>query len=262
MINLIVLVILAILPTIIIATYVFKLDKHKEPTSILITLFSLGIISALGVIALSCGLEGLFPFFTKDMSNMNIIELILKTFIEVALIEELCKWFVVYFVGYNNKQFDETYDVLIYSIFVALGFATFENLFYVLENNTIQVAIQRAILSIPGHTSYAIFMSYYLCIAKINRLKNNKRKEKINIIKSIVVPTLFHGIFDFCLFTEKQIFIIVFYLFVIILFIMAFQKLKDLYKTNASLLNIKRVCSKCNTTFYGNICPNCNTRQD
>ena len=44
-----------------------------------------------------------------------------------------------------------------------------------------------------------IFMGYYLTIAKQAHLDGNKEQEKLNKIKSILVPTLLHGIYDFCL---------------------------------------------------------------
>ncbi len=256
----ILLIILAILPTILISLYVYKKDKHKESLGILITLFCLGIFSAVAVIIISIITSQFIPIFNKETYQMNTIELLLSTFISVALTEELCKWIVVYFLGYRNKEFDETYDIIIYAIFTTLGFATFENILYVLDTNTIQIAVQRALFSIPAHTSYAIFMSYYLCLAKINRIKNDKAKEMDNLIKSIVFPTIIHGIFDFCLFADKAIYLTLFYFFTGVLFILAFQKLKESYKINASLKDIKRVCDKCGSVFYGDICQECHTK--
>lgn len=261
MANSILLVILAVLPTFIIGYYVYKNDKHKEPFRILVSLFLFGIVSAIGVLGLSAILESLIPVLTKNISLMNVEELLIKVFIEIAFIEEICKWFVVYFLGYKNMEFDETYDIIIYSIFVALGFATIENIIYILRENTIQIAVQRAIFSVPAHTSYAIFMSYYLCKAKINRLKGNN-KEKKNITLSIIIPTIAHGIFDFCLFANNELYLIIFFSFTIVLFIMAFQRLRELYRNNASLFSIKRSCKHCGYIFYGMKCPNCNTRQD
>lgn len=261
MVKSIILVILAVLPTFIIGYYVYKNDKHKEPFRILISLFLFGIVSAIGVIGLSAVLEKLIPILAKDTSIMNIPELFIKVFIEIAFIEELCKWFIVYFLGYKNLEFDETYDIIIYSIFVALGFATIENIIYILREHTIQIAVERAIFSVPAHTAYAIFMSYYLCKAKINRLKGNN-KEKVDIAFSIIVPTIAHGIFDFCLFANNEFYLIMFFSFTIVLFIMAFQRLRALYKNNASLFSIKRSCKNCGYIFYGLKCPNCNTRQD
>lgn len=239
MIKSIFLILLAILPTILILTYIYNKDKHKESKSILLKLFCLGILSSTVVILLSQILNRIFPFMSKEYYQMTYLELFFSVFIGIAFIEELCKWFVTYITGYRNREFDETYDIIIYAIFASLGFATFENILYVLENNTILLAVQRAIFSIPAHTSYAIFMSYYLCLAKVNEIKKEKTKFATNIIKSIIIPTIFHGIFDFCLYADKYLYLVIFYAFSIILFLIAFQRLKIIYKANASLFDIK-----------------------
>ena len=31
-----------------------------------------------------------------------------------------------YYIGYKSKEFDEFYDIVVYAVFVALGFAAFE----------------------------------------------------------------------------------------------------------------------------------------
>ena len=240
MLKSILLILLSILPTLLIGYFVNKKDNNKEPLTALITFFSMGIISALLVITVSYFLEKLIPFLGKSTYYMSTIEFIIEVLFEVALIEELSKWLVVYFIGYKNKEFDETYDIIVYSIFTALGFATFENIQFVMEQSSLLLAVQRAIFSVPGHVAFAIFMSYYLCKAKISKLQGNKKEERNNIIKSIVIPTLAHAIFDFCLFADKDIYLIIFYSFSIVLFLLAFEKLKILYKNNASLITIKR----------------------
>lgn len=240
MIKSLLLIILSILPTLLIGYFVYKKDRNKEPLTALITFFSLGIISALFVISISYFLEKIIPFLGKSTYYMSTIEFIIEVLFEVALIEELSKWLVIYFVGYKNKEFDETYDIIVYAIFTALGFATFENIQFVMEQSSLLLAVQRAIFSVPGHVAFAIFMSYYLCRAKISKLQGNIKEERTNIIKSIAVPTVAHAIFDFCLFADKDIYLIIFYTFSIVLFLLAFEKLKILYKNNASLITIKR----------------------
>lgn len=240
MIKSFLLIILSVLPTLLIGYFVYKKDKNKEPLEALITFFSLGIVSALFVISISFFLEKLIPFLGKSTYYMSTIEFIIEVFFEVALIEEISKWLVVYFVGYKNKEFDETYDIIVYAIFTALGFATFENIQFVMEQSSLLLAVQRAIFSVPGHVAFAIFMSYYLCRAKISKLQKNVKEERKNIIKSIAVPTVAHAIFDFCLFADKNIYLMIFYTFSIVLFLLAFERLKVLYKNNTSLLTIKK----------------------
>ena len=92
---------LAALPVIIILMIVYRKDRKKEPFTLLIQFFFLGIVSCFLVIGVSDILEVFFPFmeFTKDSSFLDIL---LYSFIGVALVEELCKWVMVYFKGYNK----------------------------------------------------------------------------------------------------------------------------------------------------------------
>ena len=50
--------------------------------------------------------------------------------------------------------------------------------------------------------------------------------EKKNIILSVLVPTILHGIYDFCLFSSIDILLIVFLLFVIAVYIFSIKKIK------------------------------------
>ncbi|MBQ8131719.1 MAG: PrsW family intramembrane metalloprotease [Bacilli bacterium] len=236
----IILILVSVLPAIIIGFYSYKIDKRKEPIPLLALLFCMGVSSALLVLGVSYVIEIPLTFLAKSTETMNFLELFLKVFVEIAFIEEICKWLIIYFVGYKNKEFDESYDIILYSVFVALGFATFENLIYVIDANSVNLAFQRGLLAIPGHVSYAIFMSYYLSVAKIHRLKRDNL-EFMSLVKSILIPVVFHGIYDFCVFTNNILFTILFYIFVIILFVLAFLKLRELSKNNADMKQIKRV---------------------
>lgn len=238
--------IIAALPVILICLYVYQKDRNKEPIKLLLKLFSLGITTCFIVVYSSEIISDFIPFFHKKIDNMNLFELVIYSFIGVAFIEEFCKWIMTYLVGYNNKEFDEVYDIIIYSVFVSLGLAFFENLLYVLGEGSIKLGISRALLAVPGHACDAIFMGYYLSIAKLYSLKNNKKSEKLNLIKSIVIPTLLHGIYDFCIFSSYLIFLYLFFVFIIILYIKAIKKLKEVSNIKMKLpSNI--TCSCCDS---------------
>ena len=71
------LLIVAILPVIVLGVYIYKRDKHKEPTNLLARLFLSGIISCFLVLAISLLLSQIFPFLHKGYNTMNFIEFIL-----------------------------------------------------------------------------------------------------------------------------------------------------------------------------------------
>ena len=174
----IILLIISILPVYLIGLYTYKNDREKEPKKLLTKLFIFGIVSCFPAVIL----ELLLGSFFADPKNMDLITLFIYVLISIALVEEICKWFMTYSISYNHEAFDHIYDAIVYCVFVALGFALFENILYVLEGG-ITTGILRAFLSIPGHVCDGIIMGNYLGLAKISSINNNKQLEKKNLIK-------------------------------------------------------------------------------
>ncbi len=235
-INIISLIGVAVIPVAIILMYVYNKDKNKEPANLLVLLFLGGVFSCFLVLSLSNLLAQVFPFMTQ---TNTFLDLFLYAFVGVALIEEVCKFLMVYAFGYRHKAFDEIYDMLAYSIFVALGFACFENILYVISSEAVSIGIstglKRAITAIPGHACDGLFMGYYLSLAKVSAKRKNKIAERNNILKSIFIPTVVHGIYDFCCFAGTDLFFLVFIIFIIATDIIALKKLNYVARINRSI---------------------------
>ncbi len=260
--NLSLLVIIAVLPIIFICLYIYNKDKEKEPLKFLIKLFLLGILSCFLVMLISWKIQTVFPIFAKEVDEMSFFEVFLYSFVGVALIEEICKWIMVYFGGYKSKYFDQVYDSVVYAVFVSLGFAFFENLLYVIPKGSFQIGLFRGLLAIPGHACDAIFMGYYLSLAKIAGSKGQKKLELKYQCLSILMPTILHGFYDFCLFANFSILIFIFFIFIICLYKVSFSKLKELSVNNVAVKDIKKECDNCHIYFEGSYCPKCGKRID
>lgn len=231
------LLIVAILPIVLLGKYIYSKDKNKEPNSLLIKLFISGIFSCLLTLIVTTIFSILFPFINKDPTTMNFIEFSLYVFIFIALIEEFLKWFTTYLIGYKSKEFDEVYDIIVYATFTALGFATFENLLYVFGTGSLGVGIFRGILAIPGHVCDGIAMGYYLSFARYYELAGNKKEARKNKIKSILIPTILHGIYDYCCLTGTTLIMICFLVFIIFLYITSIKKVKILAEETTKMRN-------------------------
>ena len=214
-----ILMFLALLPVIIICLYIYSKDKNKEPVKLLIKLFLLGVCSCFVSLALTYSIESVIPGAKIATTDMEFFEVLAYAFLVVALVEEISKWIMVYFVGYKNKEFNELYDIIVYSVFVSLGFACFENILYVVPSGNLLTGILRALVSVPGHACDAIAMGYFLSIAKIYKARGREELDKKNIIYSILIPTIVNGIYDFCLMSGIDILLIVFIVFIIFLYI-------------------------------------------
>lgn len=225
-----ILLFISIIPVVLLGIYIYKKDSVKEPKSLLLGLFSSGFLASLLVIIINVLMLLLMPdFYLSDNYNkFNFLELFFLIFIEIALVEEFAKWLMIRFIGYNHKDFDQLYDIIVYSTFVALGFAAIENIFYVIQGG-VTLGIYRAIFSVPGHVAFGVFMGYYLGLAKIWENKD-KTKHNIFMILSMFVPTLLHTIYNFCLMLETFWFLVIFIGFIIILYVNAAKEIEKVSK--------------------------------
>lgn len=214
-------ILIAVLPTVILSYFVYKKDIiEKEPIDLLIKLFVIGVLSTIPAAFLEGLLLKILPTSSNTMLNAFII-----SFICISLVEEGYKGLFAYAVAFKNKNFNHIYDGIVYTVFISLGFATLENILYVVEYGT-STAILRALTSVPAHAFFGVSMGYYMGIAKYNDKIGNKKKSKKNKVISILLPILFHGLFDFLLLTENEFMLIVFFLFVIILYALAYIQIK------------------------------------
>lgn len=247
------LLIIAIIPIYLIGLYIYKKDNDKESKKLLAKLFMSGIISCFLVILPTPIINLIFP----SIENLNLIGLFFYVFIGIALIEELCKWIMVYKITYNHSEFNHIYDAIVYSCFVSLGFAGFENILYVAEYG-LYTGLIRAISAIPGHVCNGVIMGNYLGKAKQEQIKNSNKTEKKYLILSILIPTITHGVYDYCIFTQRNSFIVFFIIFLIVLYIYSIHKVKKVSKIKNNLIEkLPNYCPHCGTKTTENFCSNC-----
>lgn len=220
---------LAVFPVLILCFYIYKKDNNKEPIPLLLKLFFLGFVMSIPIVIVEMMLSAYFP--TDNVTDF--IKLFVSVFVGVALVEEGGKWLIVKFIGYNNKEFDEIYDVIVYSVFVSLGFACIENILYVFQSG-LGIAIGRALLSIPGHMCFGVLMGYFLSKAKINQVNNNKSLYTRNMLLSIFFPSLIHAIYDTLIFytvnTMNLTYFWIFLLFDILMVVICLRTVKIVSK--------------------------------
>ena len=248
---------LSVLPSIILGYIVYKEDKvEKEPASLLMKLLFGGVIAAIMTVIISIVLEFIFPFLTIE--SKTTIESVIEILFEVSFVEEFCKWIILKKVTWNNKEFNYLYDAIVYAVFVSLGFATIENILYVLDGG-LEIAILRSLLSVPGHVFYGVFMGYCYGMSKLGELNNNNKIKIKNMCLSIVIPTILHFIFDFCLTNPNITFLTIYLIFIVMLYILAFKKIIKISKIKKSIIpeQIILYCPNCRKRIVGKYCSHC-----
>ncbi|KGR79572.1 glutamic-type intramembrane protease PrsW [Ureibacillus manganicus] len=108
-----------------------------------------------------------------------------------STIEEFFKWLVIFVVIYGHVEFDDPYDGILYGASVSLGFATVENVLYLLSFG-IDTAFMRAILPVSSHALYGVLMGYYFGKSKF--AKNDKATEYL--LLAFLAPLILHLIYN------------------------------------------------------------------
>lgn len=180
-----ILLVLAVLPVIILLRYIYRQDKfEKEPLGLLLLAFVGGMLSIPMVLYLA------IPIVESIYYSDSVFY---SAFVDAALVEESCKFIVLFLLIWWNKNFNEYMDGIVYAVFVGLGFACIENILYVFSGG-IGTGIVRALLSVPGHFLFAVAMGYFFALAKFE-----KKGRGWYLLLSLAVPILFHGLFDYLL---------------------------------------------------------------
>lgn len=219
------LVIISVLPTIVFMRNVYKKDKvEKEPISLIIKLFILGGFSII--------VAGIGEFILDEIAqktsivNISIVYNLVMAFVIVAFVEETVKFLILKLFTWKNNDFNYTFDAVVYAVAVGLGFAAFENIAYVFAGGVL-ASILRAVTAIPAHMTFAILMGVYYGKAKVCEIKNDRIGKRNNLIKSLLIPILYHGIYDFCLFEGRVIFLIIFMVLLVGIYIILFRNLNE-----------------------------------
>ncbi len=262
----VVLVTAALLPAVFLCVYVFKKDRaEKEPWWLLLMLLCSGILISFPVSAVSEWLRkvetDIFLPFTTEFDGGNYLDgwlfdlyTAVDKFIAVAMVEEGFKWLLLLVFTGKNKHFNSLFDGIIYSVFISLGFAGFENLLYTLEYG-METALIRMITAVPIHLFCGVSMGYYLTWYYIKHNAGLSERKLIEIgaisektkhlparrffVMSVVMPSLAHGFYNYSYSINKAWSTAVFCIFLAFLYGFCMGRVKRM--SNGDMLNHKAV---------------------
>ncbi len=186
-------VVLTFLPTVVLLSFFYLRDKNREPRKVLSLTLLYGGLTFIPVIFVE-----LFLAELGILANASSIVLDLyDNFVNVALPEEFFKLLVILLYASKSSAFDEPMDGIVYGAAAALGFATIENVFYVLDGG-LGTAIVRAILSVPSHTFWGVILGYSVAQVKF------RHKSKWLIPLALLITSTLHGLFNFFLMSIEE----------------------------------------------------------
>lgn len=238
MLNDFLLITLCIVPSVLLMWYVYMKDKiEKEPTYLLLILFIGGIASAVISSSIGTTLKVYIPFLNIKYSEMNLVQVLFKSFIFIALLEELSKWIINYICSWKNKNLNYLFDSIVYATFISLGFATFENIIYgfAYKSYGFTPILLRGMISVPSHAVFGVFMGYYFGLSKKYRISNKVRLSRKYLLLSLLFPLILHFIYDILLIKPTKLHYAIFIIYIIIIYVMAYIKIKKIS------INIKKI---------------------
>ena len=226
-------IIAAILPAVVLLMYVYKKDKvEKEPLGLLGSLLVQGCIAVvISLVLETVGERVLLNIFDPDTHWYWVA----FAFLVVAAVEEGSKFVLLKRKTWNNPNFNFRFDGIVYAVFVSLGFAALENIGYVMGYG-LSVAPTRALISVPGHMAFAVYMGYYYGRARWLANYGYQEEAKSSLRYSILSAIFYHGFFDACLMIGSTLTTTIFLIFVVITYVRAFLTVKNESKTDAPII--------------------------
>lgn len=233
-----VLIAAAVIPAVILLVRVEKADRlEKESPRLLVSLVLFGVAStAVAEILERIGITILDSIFNEASILYNA----LLYFGVVAFAEEGSKYFLLKRRTWNNPEFNCQFDGVVYSVFVSLGFALWENISYVAMFG-LSAALIRAVTAVPGHACFGVFMGAWYGMAKrlegTGELEGSKRMRT----RALLIPAALHGFYDFAASSSSGVMSIVFIVFVILMFITAVRMVRRVSANDVYIPNNRDV---------------------
>lgn len=204
MLPFLVLTALSIAPVVMFFRYLRYMDRAEpEPVELVMKVMKWGAISIVPVVIAEVAIEK-FAFGGPPKTLAGIF---LFSFIGIAAVEELGKLLAGLIPVWNDPNFNEENDGIIYVSSASLGFAGIENFFYVIDNGA-GVGILRAVLSVPGHLAWGAMMGYYAGLAKFAP----PEQQQSMIVRGYLVAVFGHGLYDAFLLSQQPLLVLIMFL--------------------------------------------------
>lgn len=181
------LLLLSILPGLLLSYAIFRVDKYeREPLIPLIVCFGLGAAVTFPAFEIEKWAIGHLKPYERGFGVI-----LLTAFIAVALNEEVFKFVVLRCFAFPRTFFNEPLDGIVYSVMIAMGFATMENISFA-SRFGLETVLLRAFTAVPAHLVFSIVAGYYAGLAKFDPVNRNRL-----LWQGFGMALLLHGVYDF-----------------------------------------------------------------
>ncbi|MCE9572372.1 MAG: PrsW family intramembrane metalloprotease [Deltaproteobacteria bacterium] len=184
------------LPALVAMWIIDRLDaKRPEPRSLRRKVALFGGLACIPAIIIELVLADILNH--QGAPQLTYRGAVLHATVVAAAVEEACKISVVYWLVWKRPEFDERMDGIVYAARAGLGFALVENILYMLQQQSLDGAIQtwviRAALTVPGHAMWTGVMGYFAARRRFDR-------RGLGIVGGYLIAVAGHGLFDTAVF--------------------------------------------------------------
>mgnify|MGYP002412369601 FL=1 len=139
--------------------------------------------------------------------------------------EEGAKFYFLKRRTWRDPNFNYRFDGVVFSAFVSLGFAAFENLRYVFGYGLL-VSVPRAFLAVPGHLGFSVFMGAFYGRAKLCEDYGNRAGKIANLFAAYLVAVVLHGFYDTCAMVGSVLSTVLFVAFILVMYVVVIRLIK------------------------------------
>jgi len=250
---------IAIVPAALLLIHVYRKDRlEHESAGLLIKLLIFGALSAIP----ASFLEVLGDKYLSGVNN-TLVYLFLETFLVVGVAEEGCKFLAARILTWKSREFNCSYDGVVYTVFASMGFAILENILYMYQHG-MSVGIARAVTAIPGHCFFAVLMGWGYGNAKKYAVRGDMEMSRSCLRRGFIFAVLGHGAYDFFAMLGSGFSMLLFLALLIALYIIGFKlinkcSLEDVYivpQETPAVFGLWK-CPLCGNENSSSFCPNC-----
>ncbi|MFP3321943.1 glutamic-type intramembrane protease PrsW [Planococcus sp. SIMBA_160] len=168
----------AIAPGLALFSYFYLRDQFAgEPSRLIFHCFLYGALLTFPILFIQ------YVFEAEHVFQNTFVKSVLFS----SLLEEFFKWIVLLAAVFRHIDFEDPYDGILYGASLSLGFATVENILYLLEFG-LGAAFLRAFLPVSSHALFGVVMGFYFGRAKFSR----KRESKWWLASALFASSILH----------------------------------------------------------------------
>ena len=210
---------LALIPGLVLLFVVWKLDTvEKESPVLLAKLFAAGVAVMLADILIrTLGLKLLEGTYN---GTSILLYIFLDAFIFTALIEEGGRFIALKLLTWKNKEFNYTFDAIVYSVAVSVGFIITENIVLIIRYGSALDPV-KILLPLFAQLIISVFMGFFYGTAKVAESNGDLKSRKMHEIEAVLIPVVIHGLFEMCENSESVVLYVVFVLYTLCLTVLA-----------------------------------------